>query len=311
MGAGQLGSRHLQGLAQCRLPLDILLVDPSIESLDRSRSRWQEAASEEPAHAVSFMQSLDNVVGAVDLAIVATPARGRAELVQTLGTRLQISCWVIEKVLAQSESELDLICSAVGGKARAWVNTPRRMMAWYHALKQATPHRSPSTCTVSGGDWGLACNAIHFLDVMAWWTGETVTQIDTGRLASRWHPAKRAGYHEVYGTLVVRLSAGSELVLSCAAASADLTMSLVTQDGEWSVRELEGVAVRTDGASLPGRLELQSGMTGELAASILSDGTCGLPPLEESAVLHRPLLKSLLAHWNSTMSNHSAQVPIT
>ena len=39
VGAGQLGSRYLQGLASVRSPFKIFVVDPAPKSLDQSRER--------------------------------------------------------------------------------------------------------------------------------------------------------------------------------------------------------------------------------------------------------------------------------
>jgi len=311
VGAGQLGSRYLQGLARCNLPLDILVIDPSPESLDRARSRWLEVSFTALAHSVSFKQEIKNVAGFIDLAIIATNAGGRVSIIQGLSTHLKIGCWVIEKVLAQSESELDLISSVLSEKVKAWVNTPRRLMAWHRALKEATPHRAPTTGTVIGGGWGLASNAVQFLDLMAWWTGEKLVKIQTEHLAAQWHVSKRPEYWEVYGTLLAKFSEGSELSLHCTSEPATVGMSLGTQDNRWSIGEVEGIAVRSDGMTLPGRLEFQSEMTGALVESILTEGTCDLPTLAESVALHRPLLKALVAHWNSTMNDQSDRVSIT
>lgn len=311
VGAGQLGSRHLQGLVRCNLPLEIIVIDPNVESLNRAKSRWIEVAATGVVHSVEFKHNFDEIAGSIDLAIISTNAGGRAELIQRIAKHLEVAYWLIEKVLAQSETELDLISTVLGENTKAWVNTPRRVMAWHQALKQATPRRTPSACTVSGGDWGLACNTVHFLDFMMWWTGEKVVSINTAQLASQWHPAKRGAYWEVYGTLLAQFSGGSGLTLHCTSEAANFAMTLGTQNDQWSIRELDGVAVRSNGALLPGRMEFQSEMTGALAESILSKGNCNLPTLSESVTLHRPLLNSLLAHWNSTMPDHLTQVPIT
>ena len=42
IGAGQLGGRHLQGLARLSLPCEIDVVDPSPVSLDSARKRFSE-----------------------------------------------------------------------------------------------------------------------------------------------------------------------------------------------------------------------------------------------------------------------------
>ena len=42
-GAGQLGSRYLQGLANCQNTLDIYVQDISKQSLQIAKQRWEDA----------------------------------------------------------------------------------------------------------------------------------------------------------------------------------------------------------------------------------------------------------------------------
>lgn len=311
VGAGQLGSRYLQGLSKVTMPLDIIVSDVSPESLARAEARWQEVDEPKIPHQVRYVIGLSDIPSEIDLAIIATSANVRAAVVSQLSEKVAVRYWILEKVLAQSEYDLDVITSVLWVEGKVWVNTPRRMMSWFQELKDSTPNRIPATCIIDGFDWGLACNAVHYLDFMAWWTGESVTEIQTDQLADQWHTAKRLGNWEVYGTLIVKYAGGSELVLHCKSEPTPRTMILETIGSQWSILELEGIALRSDGLSLSGRLEFQSEMTGGLVESILTTGTCSLPSLSESAAQHRPLLSALLAHWRSTMPDQLSYVPIT
>ena len=44
IGAGQLGSRHLQGLKKAQLPMNIFVLDASEESLTICEQRYNETA---------------------------------------------------------------------------------------------------------------------------------------------------------------------------------------------------------------------------------------------------------------------------
>jgi len=52
-------------------------------------------------------------------------------------------------------------------------------------------------------------------------------------------------------------------------------------------------------------------MTAGLVASILAQGACGLPGLEESIAIHRPFITALRAHWTHAGNAAVASVPIT
>lgn len=311
VGAGQLGSRYLQGLSKVSKQLDITVSDVSPESLARAEVRWNEVDGQNTSHQVRYVVGLSEVPTEVDVAIIATSSDVRAAVIVQLAELSSVRYWVLEKVLAQSESQLDLITSVLNQEAKVWVNTPRRMMQWYNSLKQVTPHRTPSIGIVKGYDWGLACNAVHYLDFMAWWTGEELADIQTQQFASQWHASKRSGYWEVYGTLIAKFNGGSELKLHCISEPMTSSFSLSSHQHQWVIHELNGDAIRSDGLSIPGQMEFQSAMTASLIESILTAGTCNLPTLFESVALHRTLLQALLAHWNSTMPDQLSLVPIT
>ena len=54
VGAGQLGSRYLQGLVASDSELEITVVDPSSESLETAKLRWIAAGGDESSHQIFF-----------------------------------------------------------------------------------------------------------------------------------------------------------------------------------------------------------------------------------------------------------------
>jgi len=312
IGAGELGSRYLQGMSGCKFPLDIFVVDPSHASLSQAKERWHQVSAGSDTHSVVFLDNFSGIHDIlIDVIIVATSSEGRADLIRELSSQIEVRYWVVEKVLAQSESELKLISKVLKNFPGAWVNTPRRMIKWYQDIIASSPGGSPITCTVSGGDWGLACNAIHFLDLVAWWSGEELVSIQTDELAPQWHKSKREGYWEIFGTLTANYSQGSRLVLKSTSGDASYLVEIQAEGFAWEIHELNGAAARSDGESISGRLEFQSEITGRLIESILKSGRCDLPTVDESAVLHIPLVNQLLIDWNKKMKFKYARLPIT
>lgn len=310
-GAGQLGSRHLQGLASCSLPLDIYIQDPSEDSLGTSQARWLEVVKpEESPHRLKPCRSIAELPQRADVAIVATPADVRPIIVAAIAQHAQVSYWLLEKVLARSDEAVQHIGHSIGA-SQAWVNIPRRTLPWHQAIKSALGTGRPMQLRIDGGDWGLACNAVHFLDMFAWLTDETLEAIDTQDLDTRWTPAKRPGNMEVMGTLQARFSGGSSAQLI--ARPGDVTYPFEFTDGEhsWQMDELAGTASRADGLSLPGRVPYQSEVTGALVQTLLETGRCNLPTLAQSAQMHSVFLGSLLSHWQRHMDTQATEVPIT
>ena len=55
IGAGQIGSRHLQALRAVRIPLKISVIDPSTESLDLAKQRYEEMPKGKIEHQVLYL----------------------------------------------------------------------------------------------------------------------------------------------------------------------------------------------------------------------------------------------------------------
>ena len=311
-GAGQIGSRHLQGLSSCALPLNIYIQDPSDVSLNMSQERWLEvSAFGAIPHNLILCRSLAELPRQIDVAIVASSSDARPAIVAGIAEQSQVNYWILEKVLAQSVEALQQIRNSVATAGQAWVNTPRRALSWYQAIKDTLVPGRPMEWRVEGGDWGLASNSIHFLDMFAWLTGENLEDCYTNGLDPQWVASKRSGNMEVMGRLEARFSGGSRVLLT--ARSGDVVYPSEFTDGEhvWHMDEAVGRASRSDGLTIPGLIPYQSEITGSLVETLLETGSCKLPTLDQSAQIHSVLLSSLLSHWQRHVNPFATEVPIT
>lgn len=310
-GAGQLGSRYLQGLANVSTPMDVLVFDVSPDALKRAEARWREVAPGNPGKKVTFSNTLEGVTKAVDIVVVATTADVRPRVVDAISRATKVQYWVLEKVLAQSEDEVSFIESLLRRASGAWVNTPRRLMPWHKKIRAELCGARTIKLSVTGGSWGLASNAIHFLDLLQWWTRAPLEAVKAGRLGPNWFEGKRPGCWELTGTLEAVFVGGSVALLSVTRDHEPIRLQASVGRDSWHISETAGTAVRNDGVTIDGRLSLQSELTCELIETLLATGCCELPTLAESAALHRPLLRELLAHWNTHMYPQANAVPIT
>ena len=311
LGAGNLGSRYLQGLALLEEKFLIYVVDPSSASLSAARTRWNEAIGS-TGQEIICLTSLDGVPKHLALVIIATPASCRSQVVDEISKNFVVSYWVLEKVLAQSSRQVSDILEFLEGGSDVWVNTSRRLMAWHQEIRSQINLSidQPLRVRVAGGAWGLGCNAIHFIDLVCWWTGASVEVVDCRRLRD-WKPSKRSGFQEVFGTLDVSFHDGSSLELQCDQSDDQLLIEVETSQGNWVIKEAAGEAVGPNGKVIFGKLSFQSDLTAPLVDQILTAGRCSLPCLADSAAQHHLLLNALLQHWNNSQSREDLVVPIT
>lgn len=293
VGAGQLGSRYLQGIAAYDVPLNIYVLDCSLFSLDRAASRW-DAVPKMASHRVSYIKSLSNINPHFDLVINSTTANGRHHLIGELVSSLNVSAWILEKVLAQDIRAINFLEEKLIDE-RVWVNTPRHSWSIYKKLR-AEFCDEPIKIMVEGLQ-GLACNGIHFIDLLARWNGSSIVNINTSALLDKWHQSKRLGFYDVFGEVKIIFDNGSILYLSSREGYDDLKITVSSNSQQWIISQNETIAVSSDGKSIGGEVELQSTQTKSLLQSIFDMGRCDLPTLSQSVAQHRPFLGALLEHW--------------
>jgi hypothetical protein len=307
-GAGQLGSRYLQGLAKLQLPApaNIFVYDPSPQSLLKAKERYEEINSKELPHNVTYVSFLQKIPRCIDLAILSMSSLDRAQFMSELSIRSDVNFWLLEKVLAPSLIDLQLIADIAQKSKGAWVNHWMRLHSGYVKIKQHIERLNLKieSIDICGGGWGLACNATHFIDFASWLSSSSITNIDIRDLDDLWIPSKRPGYFEINGTLRVNYKSGMTLAMTCDTSCMPLSISINSQSQAFKVSYVDQKILIElnsnifDISSLP----LQSEMTAPLVDRIIHNSSCDLPGCIESVELHKFFCTSLLGHWNKV--NH-------
>lgn len=309
-GAGQLGSRYMQGLQNSKYEIDIYVFDISLTSIEKAKQQLREVASSKGN--VHFSNRIEVIPTEIDIAIISTTADVRAGCVERLAKNSIVQYWILEKVLTQNLSDLKRLAWITKDSRGVWVNTPRRMMNWHKAIK---PHigtnQSGIDISLNGGKWGMACNAVHYIDLISWWWNCSLEFIDTSGLRPEWKKAKREGFWEVFGELKLKFSNSINATFICESQSFPKIIKCTNDSLIWTLDEDGGYAYSNEGLEILGEVELQSTMSAKLVDGILEFGECDLPDLADNLNTHEILIKALLAHWQKNMDPRAKSVPIT
>jgi predicted dehydrogenase len=316
IGAGQLGSRHLQGLKTAQLDMKIEIVDTSEESLAVARERYNQVAENSHISEIRFIKTVNELSEELDLVIIATGAAPRYAITSDLIKLKKVKNILFEKVLFQKTEEYNEIEKLLAqNHIQAWVNCPRRMYSFYSELKERFSDSSQLIFSVSGGDWGLGCNSIHFIDCLAFISGAKQFTINTAALDRTAHASKRAGYIEFSGmlsavsergdilSLISQSDSNSPLIISIQgnkySVVIDETNRLLHsfENGKWETKNIQ--------------VQFQSQLTGIAAEQIVLKGTSQLTPFAESESLHLAFIKPLLEFYNELTGIDSKICPIT
>lgn len=314
IGAGQLGSRHLQGALATTESLDITVVDPSQDSLNIAEERTQQVEWDNDNIQISYSTTLPDSK-AFEVCIIATAAQVRADVTKALLSTNRVKHIIFEKVLFQKLAHYpEILALLEQHQVQGWVNCPRRIFPSYQELKSHLDKSQPVNMTVKGNAWGMACNSVHFIDLFSYFVNSAALQVTSVALDTELIESKRAGFYEVTGAIEYAIGANTLRIES----GQELTPSLeVTIDNGLSrhvVNEVERSWLFShDGATSQQSHTtlLQSQLTGEIVTELFATNKCQLTKFSQSCLLHTPFIEALLNHISKTLNVHLNACPIT
>jgi len=317
IGVGQLGSRHLQSLALLENNLKIQVVDPSDKSLKVSKQRFEEIESNNSIK-VEYLNTLYELDEEIDLCIVATTANIRADVIKKIISNKKVKVFILEKVLFQKISDFYEIKELLDeNNIKCWVNHPFRSYPIYKELKKYFKHDLPVSYHLGGGQWGLGCNGLHYIDHLAYLTNDYDLTIDISSLDKNIVDSKRKGFIEFTGKLIGSLGKHN-FILHSEKYDAPITITIQNENIKVILDEVSGwlkVSKKENDWKWEDINEkimyFQSELTYKVVQDIFSKNTCDLPTYEEAIKLHKPFLNALIEHLNITQNKNNELCPIT
>lgn len=311
IGLGSIGFRHLQGLATAETPLRVVGVDPAKEARSRATSEWPRTQHGK----FSATPSASELPASIDVLIVATSAHGRLRILEEILPSRRIGKLILEKVAFTSRTEFERalrLCAEAG--TEAFVNCPRRLWPLYKQLRQFLTSRGGSFALhYAWQQLGLACNGVHFIDLLQYLTGSPTVSPRHADLHDV-VPSKRPGYFEVMGSLEVGTTGCNSLHLQADNdAPREMEARLVSNGEQFILDELRGRLVSPDGTEIlaAGAPPFQSALTGTVVDALLQGHELALPRLEESRQAHEALFDSLTPKFRAVGIDLSFGLPIT
>jgi len=307
----------VQGLSQISQNIGIIIVDPNPDALELAKQRFDEMPSNPHVQSVRFIGTQENFESDLDLAIIATNADVRRKVIENLLIKVQIKYLILEKVVFQSVKDFEeVILLLEEKKINAWVNCPRRMFPFFRNLRKETNEAESLRMSAKGSNWGLASNAIHMLDLLAFLSGQTEISIDITNLDDEVYESKRKGFIELGGKLLIETARGDKLEL-VDERKQKIPFQISIEDSGKHInidqqRELIRIySNETVNSEKSFHMPPQSEMTAAVAEQILESGNSDLASLDESYLLHRPMLAAFNQHLSTVLDKSVTICPIT
>ena len=228
---------------------------------------------------------------------------------------------ILEKILFQDINSYSEISNLIKKtKTSTWVNHPRRMFNHYQQIKkELSKSNEKIVFQVVGGNWGLACNGLHFIDLCAFLTGKKVQEIDLEWVDNKIHESKRANNIEFTGSLKGRMVDNSSFTISSFDdEESDITVSISTNTQRWIVQEgraqkIVHIAKENNYSEVVSSFtaDYQSSLTTVIANDIFGFGKCSLPSYEEACGSHIPFIEGSIKKYVAISGVDTKFCPIT
>ena len=268
IGVGNIGMRYVQGIRKKFPGAGLWLVDRD--------ARLRELAQLEMPN-VTLLNSLAHVTEPVDLFIVATSCEPRLSIYKQC-LALNPRYVILEKYLFKSRAEF--------AECLSLARVPTFVNQWMYGSKtfDCLFEKEARSVELEGSGWGLACNAVHWIDIFKRHMNITQLQVHSDTNIFSVFPSKRAGYEEIFGELVF------------VDRDSDKTFKLIDNSdhrlaGRQEIR-VDGSVYVFDFSQLKQNEKVLthfpyfSGLSGDIAGEIIDKGRTHLPYLEESISQH-------------------------
>jgi predicted dehydrogenase len=310
VGFGGMGCRHAQSILDAKLTERIFVIEPSDEIFETNLKRIGFNSS-----AFVRLKSVDEISVLIDLAVVATSSEPRFEITRQLISK-GVQTFLLEKVVFQSIDQFIKISDLSAEKTvRIFGNLPNRYFDNYieikkHILKTATVSVN---MTVVGGEFGLACNAIHYLDLFAYLTGYELENNNSRLNVSETPNRRGVQYRELNGFISFKDKNGRGSLMICSEKNfkGGVTVSISVDTCSTTLYESEQVEFR-----MLHDAEVRSFMpipSSKLTARIITDignDKCLMPELDEMMKHHSLLFNEFNLAFNLNKKNDTI-CPIT
>ena len=279
IGVGNIGMRYVQGIAGKHPDAELFLVDSParIKKLEKLQ-----------CGNVKLFTSLDEINISIDLFVVATSCEPRLSIYkQCLDFNPQYI--ILEKYLFNRREEYEDCLSLT--------RVPTFVNQWMYGSKtfDCLFEVEATSVELSGSGWGLACNAVHWIDVFKRHMNITHLQVGADTTITKVFPSKRAGYEEIFGELVfVDRDSDKTFKLIDRQDASLVNMQKIKVDGKVYIFDYS--KIMKDEVVLS-HFPYFSSLIGDIVGEIMDKGSCYLPLLEDSISQHL-LIEDILETQN-------------
>ena len=315
IGAGNIGSRHLQSICRLEIRMSVFIIDPSSESLNIAKRRLNEVKKRNNKSKFIFSKNQKELPKKIDLAIISTNSDARKKVIKSLIKKSNVNFFILEKFVFQSNKCFKEIISSFQSKnIKSWVNCPFRVFKSYKNLKNKIKNKN-FKMKVHGGNWGMASNMLHYIDLFCFLTNSVNFKFEKNSLEEKVFKSKRKYYDEIKGILKITNNK-NELVIEDNNSKKEVTVSINTCNYNYQIFELKNKVIIKNNRNNKLKekkfiLPRQSEFGGSVIKKILLNRKSELIKLENSYKLQKKIISFLNLHFSKIYKKKINKCPIS
>jgi len=295
IGAGGIGFRHFQALFNCEKEIEVYVVDVNDDALKKAQ---EYELSLNCNMKVFYSKDFSNVPEYIDVAIIATSSRPRRDVFDSLVRNHTVFKIIFEKFLFPRKEDYKHVAEIISNKRiEAYVDCVARMYDFFNQIKAQISGCKYFVASIKGSNWGLACNAIHMLHLIAYLSESDTKKIAcSGQLENKVYKSKRTGYIEFFGRIVGDFGNRVSFSIECNHAEDPFTYEFFTDKFYYYINENEqrysriAMGKTNEVDTKEARFPYVSQITNLNVDRLLRGERALLPTYDESKPLHEALL---------------------
>ena len=292
----------MQSFALSNFPLRLIIIDPSPDAIEICKYRWQEVSMNgNDKIDINFQSDYSGLPEKVSLAIISTNSSHRYSVMNSVLKKCACDYIILEKFLFSTEEHYFLASSLINTHpAKVYVNCNRRLLECYKWIhNELRMEKGLIKMAVSGRNWGMGSNSIHFIDLFCYLCDDAIKYCDFIFPDSvKILESKRAGYVEFIGNIFAQSEKGHELNLECNEGVYNDDIIIEIQKGGlhisiYEIRNSIKVKIAVQQREMEFNLLYQSQLTLGCFEELMSTGTSSLTSYMESSVMHIKFLQAV------------------
>jgi len=302
IGAGNIGKRHIQSIISDKQnSYNIHIIDTSKNFLNRISKEITEINNYKN---IKINNNYNDLYHEYDLIIIATTSFKRELIIDFLIKKIIFKNIILEKIVFQNiNSYVHYIGLFKKNKIRCWVNCPNRHYKSYNFLKNKLDNNYPMSMIVSGGNWALGSNFVHYTDLFSYFLNEKKFVIDQFCLENKIIKSKRKNFVEFNGIISIKNKYGSFLSIVHNNTNSNVNIKINQKNFSFIFNQKNKFAYvrnrkKDKLKKINFEIPYQSDLTKLYCRELFKYNKINLPTLEEHYSINRIIFNEIIDFYN-------------